>query len=220
MLDKADIRRALGPIEDAIAERLAGVSDIVRAPAHARIFSSGDACAYFLALFEGRVRVELTTRSGRDVVLYRMEPGVFCVLTTSCLLQEAPYSAQAVAETDCAAIAVPAAPFREALARSPALMNHVLGDYAGRVTGLVALIDRLASRGLKQEIAALLIRRAGGADAVEITHEALARELGSAREAVSRRLADLERDGALTRARGAVVLRDRALLERLAASSD
>ena len=50
-------------------------------------------------LIEGSVRVQLTAASGRQVTLYRIEPGGSCILTTSCILSHEHYPAEAIAET-------------------------------------------------------------------------------------------------------------------------
>ena len=58
-------------------------------------------------------------------------------------------------------------------------------------------------------------RRAGAADTISTTHQAIAQDLGTAREVVSRMLKDFERRGWIATARGAVTVRDRAALLRL-----
>jgi CRP/FNR family transcriptional regulator len=54
---------------------------------------------------------------------------------------------------------------------------------------------------------------------VSITHEVLAAEIGSAREAVSRQVSQMARDGLLAQGRGVIEILDRPALERLARST-
>ena len=63
------------------------------------VFLTGDPVSNYLLAFEGRVRVQAVTESGREVVLYRVELGQSCVLTTSCLLARDAYPAEGIAET-------------------------------------------------------------------------------------------------------------------------
>ena len=51
-------------------------------------------------LYEGRIRVSQTSDVGREIVLYRIEAGDSCVLTTACMLAEEAYNAEGIAETD------------------------------------------------------------------------------------------------------------------------
>ena len=62
---------------------------------------------------------------------------------------------------------------------------------------------------------ALLARESGGV--VDATHQAIASELGSAREVVSRILQKFERDGLIAAERGRIVIRNGEALRRMAA---
>ena len=66
----------------------------------------------------------------------------------------------------------------------------------------------LAFQPLSARLATALLSRDG--DTVSATHEALARELGVAREAVSRILGEWEREGLIALGRGKITLSDRA----------
>ena len=61
---------------------------LMQVPKGGRLFASGDVCENFVIVASGRARVQISTRTGRDVILFRLEPGQSCALTTSCLLSE------------------------------------------------------------------------------------------------------------------------------------
>src|SRR3954468_2879569 len=65
------------------------------------LFRPGDACASFLIVLAGSVRVQLLSDAGREIVLYRVGPGSTCVLTTSCLIGNEGYSAEGIRGTPC-----------------------------------------------------------------------------------------------------------------------
>ena len=66
-------------------------------------------------------------------------------------------------------------------------------------------------------LARLLVRQAGSrGGVVELTHEQLGAELGTAREVVSRQLKEFERRGFVRLGRGRVEVRDAGALEELA----
>ncbi len=68
--------------------------------AGARIFAEGSACANYLILLSGQIRVRKTGANGREIVLYRVEPVEICVVTTVCLMAGVDYDAEGVTETD------------------------------------------------------------------------------------------------------------------------
>lgn len=190
----------------------------VAMPAGARVFEPGQPCSAFLIVIAGRVRVQLTAESGREIVLYRIERGETCVLTTSCLLGSESYGAEALCETAVEALALPAATFRTLLDSSTAFRDAILSAYAARVGDLVLTIEETLFQRVDARLAALLRERARDG-VVKTTHQALAVELGSAREVVSRILKRFERAGAITLARGAIEIRNARKLADFAAES-
>jgi len=188
----------------------------VRLPAGAHAFRPGAPCEAFLIVLSGTVRVQLVGAGGREIFLYRVGPGETCVLTTSCLLAAEPYPAEGVAESEVEALALPTARFDAALEASPAFRRFVFAGYARRLTDLLALVESVRFSSLDARLARLLLARAGPDGRLALTHQAIAAELGSAREAVTRRLRALQARGLVRTGRGAVTLLDRPGLARLA----
>ena len=77
-----------------------------------QVFGAGDPCRNFYFLLEGSIRVDLISRNGKSIMLYRFGEGETCILTTSCLLGGEDYSAEAHVEKDTVAIAVPESEFQ------------------------------------------------------------------------------------------------------------
>ena len=195
--------------------KLASVAAFSAAPAGTRLFASGDVCENFVIIASGRARVQLSTKTGRDMTLFRLEPGQSCALTTSCLLSESPYYAEGVAETDLEIITIPSSAFREALQASPDMMRFLLSDYASRIAEMTALVDRLTSRDLNAELAEFILGKVDQSDIIALSHKAIADELGTAREVVSRKLKDWEKQAWVELHRGALKILNREALGRL-----
>jgi CRP/FNR family transcriptional regulator len=91
------------------------------------------------------------------------------------------------------------------MAGNDAFRGAVLGSVASRFGDLEGVVQALAFTGLPSRVASALV--AGAVDgALSITHEMLAAEIGSAREAVSRQLSQMARDGLITQSRGRIHL--------------
>ncbi len=189
----------------------------VRFKAGDRLFAPGDVPGAWVAIERGRVRVSLLSPSGRELTLYRLGDGNSCLLTTSALIGDEPLPAEGVAETDVEARIVPRATFERLIADDPAFRRDVLRAYASRVADLVVTMQDVLFRGVPERLARALLERERDA-VVETTHQALAAELGSAREVVSRLLQRFERDGLIASERGRIVLRDAGALRRMAAA--
>ncbi len=167
----------------------------------------------------GRIDVFLTGPSGRDILLYSVEPGGSCVQTTLGLLGGEDYSGEAIAATDVRAVLIPKVEFLSLMDGSPPFRAFVFAAFALRMQGMLHLLERVAFQRVESRLAAALLDRAEGEE-VRATHQELATAIGSAREVVSRRLDALARSGLVATERGAVLIRDRTGLARLAAVQD
>jgi CRP/FNR family transcriptional regulator len=207
----------LASLEPPLRTKLEAVARRVKLPAGSRIFGPGQAPTSYLLLLEGDIRVSQVSDGGREIVLYRVLPGESCALTTTCLLGGDDYQAEAVAETDIEAVAIPRTTFDEMISRSQPFRRFVLAGFSQRVTDLFKLVDEIAFRRMDVRLAHKLLELAGPADEVAMTHQQIAIELGTAREVVSRQLNEMHRRGWVGSGRGVVRLLDRAALQRLAA---
>ena len=195
---------ALTTLEPDTTTRLQHGSHVVEVPADQYVFRAGDVCETFLLVFDGRVRVQMISESGREIVLYRVDAGETCVLTTACLLGHDPYSAEGITETAVRAVAIPAPLFHELLGTSQALRDFVFQSYGGRLASLMMLIEEVAFGRIDIRLARFLYEQAGSLGQLTITHQQLAHELGSAREVISRQLKEFERRGLVELGRGNV----------------
>jgi CRP/FNR family transcriptional regulator len=90
-----------------VLDKLLASAQIVKLEQGRFVFHAGDMCEAFLLLLDGEVRVQLTSAGGREITLYRIGRGGSCILTTSCLLSNENYPAEAIAESDVEALAIP-----------------------------------------------------------------------------------------------------------------
>lgn len=177
------------------------------------LFSPGAACSGFAVVLAGSVRVGLNSESGRALVLYRVGADEVCVQTTLCLMAGQDYSAEGVTETNVALVMIPAARFDRLIAMSKVFRTFVFQRFGARLQDISRLLETVAFARIDSRLAQVLLARADTAGRVAATHQALAEEVGTAREVVSRQLDALAKAGLVRTARGEVTLLDRAALE-------
>ncbi len=178
----------------------------------------GDDCDAFLILLAGSLRVQLASSKGRKISLCRIAPGRSCVVTTSCLLSSKSYPAEAIAETTVDAISIPREAFDRALGLSNGFRRFVFSEFSAGIASVVAKIEQLAFVSVDSRLSGVLLGlHKNGED--KITHQALAVELGTAREVVSRRLKEFECSGWVRLERGRVIVSDQVGLQSLGNSS-
>ena len=165
-------------------------------------------CRDFLLVAAGNVHIFKTAEDGREIMLYRTCSGEVCILTLGTLLEGTDYSANAITEDKVHAIAIPAAHFHTAMAESTAFRAFILSDLSRRMRELMGLVGHVAFERLELRLACLLgqLFGQGNNPQLDITHEELARRLGSTRVVVSRLLKEFEHMGCVRLQRGRIEL--------------
>ncbi|BES73136.1 Crp/Fnr family transcriptional regulator [Marinobacter nanhaiticus D15-8W] len=185
----------------------------IRISAGQPILHQGDECLNYFLLKSGSVRLFTRSPSGREVTLYHVQANNICVLTTSCLLGDRRFPAEAVAETDLIVRLMPKARFDDLMETAPAFRNSVFQSFAKRMDNLIRTIEKLALEPIDVRIAKYLL--SFGSDRVRTTHQLMAAEVGTAREVVTRHIKKLSARGFIESQRGAIRIIDASALEKL-----
>ncbi len=180
-----------------------------------RLFHAGDECPGFVTVHSGTIKVVLTAENGREIVLYRVNPGEVCLQTFGCLTSGHPYSAEGIAETDLTVEVLPEPEFQRRIVEDAQFRAQLFSGVSARFSDMERLIEDVALSGLQARLARLLLRIADQDGQIEITHEALASEIGSGRAAITRTLREFVRRGLIEARRGAIVIQDRTGLEAI-----
>ncbi|MDH3319834.1 MAG: Crp/Fnr family transcriptional regulator [Betaproteobacteria bacterium] len=205
---------AFAGLAPARLERLLAASQLLRVPAGSILFDADQPCRGFPLVLEGAVRVVMNAPSGREIMLYRVDPGQGCIMSGGCLLGHSDYAARGIAEEDVLLLSIPPAPFNELMLEFEPFRRFVFGMYGERLAEVMQLVEEVAFRRLDERLAQLLIHRG---PVIEATHQKLADELGSVREIVSRLLRSFESRGWVKLERERITLTDPKSLAALGA---
>jgi CRP/FNR family transcriptional regulator len=110
-------------------------------------------------------------------------------------------------------VVLPAPSFHALLAKNDAFRNYVFHLFSDRLTDLMQLVSAVAFQKLDQRLAALLVAKP---NPLHTTHQALADELGSAREIVSRLLKGFADQGWVMLSRELIEVTDKSALQHFA----
>ncbi|MFM2407687.1 MAG: hypothetical protein RL358_429 [Pseudomonadota bacterium] len=187
---------------------------VMQLPVGTLVFDENQPCQGFPLILTGSIRVIKAAASGRELQLYRVQPGESCILTSSCLLGHTRYQARGIVDESLEMLVLPATIFHQLLAQNAAFRSYVFSLFSDRLTDLMTLVSAVAFQKLDQRLAALLISKVSP---LHSTHQALADELGSAREIVSRLLKNFAEQGWVKLGREQIDLIDLAALQRYAA---
>jgi CRP/FNR family transcriptional regulator len=167
----------------------------------------GEHCGGYPLILEGSIRLTLLGENGREIVLYRILPGESCILSTSCLFTDELFPAEAIADADTVILMVPLSTFQQLLDVSASFRQQVFVGFTERLSQIMAVVDQLAFVGVEKRLKDYL-RAQAKAGGIQVTHEVIANELGTAREVVSRYLKRFEKQGLVRLSRGSIELLD------------
>lgn len=178
----------------------------IELPADATLLSAGDKCTDLMLLLEGNLRIYQLAEDGREMTLYRINPGDICLMSLSSLIHNQPFKANAKSETGISALLISAAEFHRAMGVSPAFRQRILSSFVNSFNKMMNTFYDTAFETLDMRLACLLGRlfERAGSDTLDITHQELALELGTSREVISRLLKKLERRQCVVLSRGQI----------------
>ena len=181
-----------------------------------QFLKAGEDVDVFAVLTSGSLRVYAMGENGREITLYGVEPGECCMVNVLCLISDIPSPATAVAEETTEAVIFSRETFLKWLDQRADMRAFVFGITANRVGTMMALVEEVAFQRLDCRLAGYLVQRVGQGTVLATTHDAIAADLGTAREVVSRLLKSFERQHAVKLARGSITVTNAAFLARLA----
>ncbi len=210
-----DLYPSLAALPQDVVDSIVTEGTLLQVPAGEVMFDDKQPCRAFPLLLQGTVRVTKQAPNGREMQLYRVLPGEACILSSSCLLGHAPYSAKGVTESPTVILALSAPLFERLMSQYPSFRTYVFGLFAERMTDLMQLVEAVAFQKLDQRLAAVLL---GKGRVIHTTHQQLADEIGSVREIVTRLLRRFADQGLVALSREQVEVLDPQGLRAVAAN--
>lgn len=184
----------------------------IQAPAGTVLFDEGSPCQGFPMVLSGDIKVARGSPQGRSLELYRVTPGEVCVASTSCLFGHQSFSVHGITASATELLLIDKVGF-ERWVTEPAFRAFVFGVFGDRLADLMALAEAVAFQRLDQRLATCLL---GRGSPITTTHQALADELGTVREMVTRLLKRFEQAGWLQLGRERITVLDAKALRELA----
>lgn len=197
------------PFEPAFLTELERVAHIHVVDAGAVLMEPGQPIHYVLIVLEGSIKILRSDKSAGDLLLYYLNASDSCALSLSSLFNGESSPVLAVVEEKAQVLMIPVGRVEEWMGRYTSWRRFVFWTYQKRFDNLLQTLDSVAFRQLDERLLAYLDQKAvlTGGRHLYITHEAIAGDLNTSREVISRLLKQLERLGRVSLARNKISLR-------------
>lgn len=174
-------------------------------------------CNGLVLVKSGQLRAFFEAEDGKEITLYRLLAGDICILSAACVLKNLTFEVTLETEKKSAVLLIPASTWGKLTEKSSAAKEFSLELVNERFSEVIWVMEQMVSRNMGQRVAAFLLEQAAleGSGTLNLTHEAIAKNLGTAREVVSRILKYLENDGLVRLSRGKIRLTDEKRLREM-----
>jgi len=172
--------------------------------------ASARECRQVLFLLRGSIRVYKVSEEGREVTLYRLSTGETCLISVACLLGLRSLDASAEIQAGSEVLRLPDRTFQSLLSGNAYVQKYMMERALSRMNQMMRVVELVTFAPLRKRIA-LFLREAQlkqNTPRLRLTKEAIALEVGTAREVVSRILGEFEQEKLVKLGRGTVLLLD------------
>jgi CRP/FNR family transcriptional regulator len=220
MINPLQIQKILKlfPVLEALGEperqAIFAAGQIVNLPQGQMLLQPDQQCQFIPLVLSGQLRVFKLSASGREMTLFRTGPGETCLMSIACRIKNQDFPAQAQVEEPTSLFMLPQSAYQEVLDRSSAWKDFLILTLYEHLSETMETLEAVAFDRTDRRLAAWLLEKTGGgASQVVATHEAIAIELGTVREVVSRLLGEFRNKGAVALGRGRINILDPAFFQ-------
>ena len=175
-------------------------------------------CSGVFFVRRGCLRVYMMSEEGKDITLYRLHEGSMCMLSASCVLQAVTFDVFVDAEEDSECYIISGPAFAAVADSNPEIKIFSLETAVSRFSDVMWVMQQILFMSMDRRLAIFLVDESArlGSDVISLTHEQIAKYMGSAREVVSRMLKYFAAEGLVEVSRGGVKIVDKKRLRQLA----
>ena len=150
----------------------------------------GGECTGVIIVKSGSLRLYMLSDEGKEITLYRLFPGDICIFSASCVLESITFDVNVDAEEDSECVVVGGCAFEDVARRLPEVKIFTLESALARFSDVMWVMQQILFMSMDKRLAIFLLDECSklGTDTVKLTHEQIAKYMGSAREVVSRML--------------------------------
>ena len=161
-------------------------------------------CIGVVLIKTGGLRVFMLSSEGKEITLYRLGPQEVCVLSASCILQNITFDVCVEAEEDTEALLIPSAQYQKLIKQNIYAENFTYSLVIDRFSNVMWAMEQLLFMRFDKRLAIFLLDELSktGNPRISLTHEQIAKYMGSAREVVSRMLKYFAKEGMIEMSQG------------------
>ena len=180
---------------------------------------NGNECTGIILIKSGSLRLYILSDEGKEITLYRLFPGEMCMLSASCVLNNITFDVFVDAEENSECIVVGGCAYAALAERCDEAKIFALETALARFSDVMWVMQQILFMSMDKRLAIFLLDEISKSksETVSLTHEQIAKYMGSAREVVTRMLKYFSSEGIVELSRGGIKIVDKKRLRLLSA---
>ncbi len=181
------------------------------------LHGGGEDCVGVILLKSGQLRTYMLSEDGRDITLYRLYPDDVCVLSASCVFDAITFDVFVEADEESEVMLLNSTVFRRISAQNIYVEAFGYQLATERFSDVMWTMQQILFMSFDRRLAIFLCDESvkTGSDTIHLTHEQIAKYMGSAREVVTRMLKYFAAEGLVSLSRGEIKIIDKKRLRSL-----
>lgn len=191
-----NLLRLLPPLPLTLKEAIVDKSTLIHVPSGSTLIRAGQYVQGIPLVLKGSIKV-FSSYGNKELLLYYIEAQESCIVSFSACLHRLPSQIEAVVEQDATILLLPTRYVLEWQRIYPAFNEIFFDQYNQRYSDLLNTIQLLLFEKMDVRIKTYLQEKVAvtGEKLINMRHHEIAKELGTAREVVSRIIKKLEKEG-------------------------
>ena len=159
-------------------------------------------------VLSGSIRVIRTDGDGQEILLYYIKPGESCIMSFLAGIHNDTSKIKAIVEEDAEILLIPVDKAGKWITEFPEWTDFIFSLYQKRFEELLEVVNAIAFQKLDSRLLQLLKQKSElfQSKRISVTHQQLADELATSREAVSRVLKQMEKSKLISLSRNMISL--------------
>ena len=168
-------------------------------------------CKGLMTVLTGQLRTYILSEEGREVTLFRVNAEEVCVLSASCLMDTITFDVLIEATEDTEVLVLPAAILNQIAQQNPYVELFLYKSATEKFSDVMWTMQQILFLKIDQRVAQFVWDEMVQKNSMilSITHDEIARYIGSAREVVTKVLKYMVKEGAVELKRGTIIILDK-----------
>lgn len=167
-------------------------------------------CLGMIHILSGEIRASIVSEEGREITLFRIGTGEYCVLSAACVLSQITFETQLYVTKNTKVLVLPSETYSKLMDKNIHVRCFTYELATERFSSVMWVMQQMLFYGFDKRLANFFLEehKRIGKNEIRMTQEEIATATNSAREVVTRMIKQFANDGLIESGRGVIYIKN------------